>query len=72
LKRNHVLNVTNGNGDAMHKYGSIRINEPETDSWNSNEIKFTILEGKTKVTLQIFRFAEGCIMAVDNYNLVKL
>ena len=72
FKRNHVLNVTNGNGDSMHKYGSVKINEPEIDSWNSNEIKFTILEGKTKVTLQIFRFAEGCIMAVDNYKLVKL
>ena len=56
----------------MHKYGSVKINDPEIDSWNSNEIKFTILDDKTKVTLQIFRFAEGCTMAVDNYKLVKL
>ena len=70
-KRNHVITVTAKDGDENFKYGTKTIKEPKSGTWISNAIEFTVLEGKTTVTLQIFRFADGCITAVDNYKLIK-
>ena len=70
-KRNHVITVTAKDGDGNYKYGTKTIKEPKSGTWISNAIEFTVLEGKTTVTLQIFRFADGCITAVDNYKLIK-
>ena len=70
-KRSHVITVTAKDGDGNHKYGTKTIKEPKSGTWISNAIEFTVLEEKTTVTLQIFRFGDGCITAVDNYKLIK-
>ena len=71
-KRSHTLTVTAKGDNDNHKYGFVSVDEPTSNKWNSSTIEFTVLDGKTKVSLQIFRFAEGAIMAVDNYKLTKL
>lgn len=71
-KRTHVLSVVCGKGGESQQLAKENIAEPKNGTWASSSLDFTVPQNKSKVTLQLFRFAEGATVSVDNYKLVKL
>ena len=71
-KRTHVLSVVYGKGDESQQLVKENIAEPKNDTWASSSLDFSVPQNKSEVTLQLFRFAEGTTVSVDNYKLVKL
>jgi hypothetical protein len=71
-KRTHVLTVVCGKGDEIQQLAKENIAEPQSGKWISSNLKFTVPKDKTKISLQLFRFAEGTEVSIDNYKLVKL
>ncbi len=71
-KRTHVLSVVCGKGDESQQLAKENIAEPKNGTWASSSLDFTVPQNKSKVTLQLFRFAEGATVSVDNYKLVKI
>ena len=70
-KRNINLAVVCGTGENS-KLATASIEEPQSGKWISSNLKFTVPKDKTKISLQLFRFAEGTEVSIDNYKLVKL
>ena len=71
-KRTHVLSVVCGKGDESQQLAKENIAEPNNGTWASRSLDFTVPQNKTEVTLQLFRFAKGTEVSIDNYKLVKL
>ena len=71
-KRTHVLTVVCGKGEESQQLVKENIAEPKNGTWISSSLDFTVPQNKSEVTLQLFRFAEGTTVSVDNYKLVKL
>ena len=71
-KRTHVLSVVCGKGDESQQLAKESIAEPKNGAWASSSLDFSVPQNQSEVTLQLFRFAEGTTMSVDNYKLVKL
>lgn len=71
-KRTHVLTVVCGKGDESQQLAKENIAEPKNGVWASGSLDFTVPQNKSEVTLQLFRFADGTTVSVDNYKLVKL
>lgn len=71
-KRTHVLSVVCGKGGESQQLAKENIAEPKNGTWASSSLDFTVPQNKSKVTLQLFRFAEGATVSVDNYKLVKI
>ena len=71
-KRTHVLSVVCGKGDESQQLAKENIAEPDNGTWASRSLDFTVPQNKSEVTLQLFRFAEGTEVSIDNYKLVKL
>jgi hypothetical protein len=71
-KRTHVLSVVCGKGGESQQLAKENIEEPKNATWASSSLDFTVPQNKSKVTLQLFRFAEGATVSVDNYKLVKI
>ena len=71
-KRTHVLSVVCGKGGESQQLSKENIAEPKNGTWASSSLDFTVPQNKSKVTLQLFRFAEGATVSVDNYKLVKI
>ena len=71
-KRNINLSVTCGTGDDVLKLATIVVSEPKSGKWIENKLDFMVPANQTKVSLQLFRFAEGTKVSIDNYKLVKI
>ena len=71
-KRTHVLSVVCGKGDESQQLAKESIAEPKNGAWASSSLDFSVPQNKSEVTLQLFRFAEGTTVSVDNYKLVRL
>ena len=71
-KRTHVLSVVCGKGGESQQLAKENIAEPKNGTWASSSLDFTVPQNKSEVTLQLFRFAEGATVSVDNYKLVKI
>ena len=71
-KRTHVLTVVCGKGDESQQLVKENIAEPKNGTWTSSSLNFTVPQNKSVVTLQLFRFAEGTEVSIDNYKLDKL
>ena len=71
-KRTHVLSVVCGKGDDSQQLAKESIAEPKNGAWVSSSLDFSVPQNKSEVTLQLFRFAEGTTVSVDNYKLVRL
>jgi hypothetical protein len=70
-KRTHVLSVVCGKGDESQQLAKENIGEPKNGTWASSSLDFTVPQNKSEVTLQLFRFADGTTVSVDNYKIVK-
>lgn len=71
-KRTLILSVVSGKGDESQQLAKENIAEPKNGTWVSSSLDFTVPQNKSEVTLQLFRFADGVTVSVDNYKLVKL
>ena len=71
-KRTHVLTVVCGKGEESQQLVKENIAESKNGAWITSSLDFTVPQNKSEVTLQLFRFAEGTTVSVDNYKLVKL
>ena len=71
-KRTHVLIVVCGKGDESQQLAKESKAEPKNGAWASSSLDFSVPQNKSEVTLQLFRFAEGTTVSVDNYKLVRL
>ena len=71
-KRTHVLSVVCGKGDESQQLAKESKAEPNNGAWASSSLDFSVPQNKSEVTLQLFRFAEGTTVSVDNYKLVRL
>ena len=70
-KTNYAVNVTSGVEEAGHTYGKEEVKEPKQGEWKQHTIEFTLIEGKEKVTLRVYRWAKGVTLNVDDFKLVK-
>lgn len=71
-KRTHVLSVVCGKGGESQQLAKENIAEPKNGTWTSSSLDFTVPQNKSEVTLQLFRFADGTTVSVDNYKLIKI
>ena len=71
-KRTHVLSVVCGKGDESQQLAKESKAEPKNGAWAFSSLDFSVPQNKSEVTLQLFRFAEGTTVSVDNYKLVRL
>ena len=71
-KRTHVLSVVCGKGGESQQLIKENIAEPMNGTWTSSSLDFTVPQNKSEVTLQLFRFADGTTLSIDNYKLFKL
>ena len=71
-KRTHVLTDVCGKGEESQQLVKENIAEYKNGAWITSSLDFTVPQNKSEVTLQLFRFAEGTTVSVDNYKLVKL
>ena len=71
-KRTHVLSVVCGKGDESQQLAKESKAEPKNGAWASSSLDFSVPQNKSEITLQLFRFAEGTTVSVDNYKLVRL
>jgi hypothetical protein len=72
-KGNYAVKVSSGGdkGSTPYFYKVDDIKEPEDDKWTLHELEFTVIEGKENVTLQVYRWAPGTTLNVDNFKLAK-
>jgi len=70
-KTNYVVKVSSGKKGDMHQYGGEKVKEPGANKWQNHEIEFTVIEGREAVMLQVYRWAEGVTLNVDDFKLIK-
>ncbi|PCI33657.1 MAG: hypothetical protein COB60_07425 [Flavobacteriaceae bacterium] len=70
-KTNYSVKATSGKKGNTHKYGEVKVVEPGENKWKQHTIEFTVVKGREKVTLQVYRWAEGVILNVDDFKLIK-
>jgi hypothetical protein len=70
-KTNYAVNVTSGGKEDGHTYGKEEVKEPKQGEWKQHTIEFTVIEGKEKVTLHVYRWAKGVTLNVDDFMLSK-
>ena len=58
--------------DESQQLAKENIAEPNNGTWASRSLDFTVPQNKSEVTLQLFRFAEGTEVSIDNYKIDKL
>lgn len=70
-KTNYAVKAVSGKKGDMHVYKVDDMKEPGADKWTLHELEFTVVEGKERVALQVYRWAKDVILNVDNFKLVK-
>ena len=70
-KSNYSVNVISGKKEDRHIYAEEKLVEPKANKWKTTEIEFTVIEGKEKVTIQLYRWAKDVTMNVDDFKLIK-
>ena len=70
-KTNYMVKATSGKKGDMHKYAEDKVVEPGENQWKQHKIQFTVIEGREKVALQVYRWAEGITLNVDDFKLEK-
>tara|TARA_R110002049_G_scaffold45604_2_gene132933 strand:- start:46214 stop:46768 length:555 start_codon:yes stop_codon:yes gene_type:complete len=71
-KTNYAVKVISGAKGNTHIYGENNVKEPGENKWREHKIVFTVLEGKEKVALQVYRWAEGITLNVDDFSLTEM
>ena len=68
---NYVINATAGKKGDMHRYGQEKVVEPKANKWKEHQIEFTVVEGREKVALSVYRWAKDVTLNIDDFKLVK-
>ena len=70
-KSNYTVKVASGKKGDVHIYGDNKMVAPKANNWKEHKIEFTVIEGREKVAFQVYRWAEGVTLNVDDFKLVK-
>lgn len=70
-KANYSVKATSGKKGDTHSYGQDKLVEPKANNWKEHNIEFTVIEGREKVTLSVYRWAKDVTLSVDDFKLVK-
>jgi len=70
-KTNYSVKASSGKKGDIHKYGEVKLVEPGGNNWKLHRFEFTVIEGREKVALQVYRWAEGVILNIDDFQLIK-
>tara|TARA_B100000809_G_scaffold237914_1_gene258235 strand:- start:29625 stop:30167 length:543 start_codon:yes stop_codon:yes gene_type:complete len=70
-KSNYSVKVISGGKADTHIYKGDNMKEPGADLWKQHKIEFTVVEGREKVTLQVYRWAPGTILNIDDFKIKK-
>lgn len=70
-KTNYTVKASSGKKGDIHHYKKIELKEPGANKWQKHEVKFTVIEGREQVMLQVYRWAKDVTLNVDDFKLVK-
>jgi len=70
-KANYAVKATSGKKGDIHTYGQDKMVEPKANKWKEHKLEFTVIEGREKVTLTIYRWAKDVTLNVDDFKLIK-
>ncbi len=70
-KRNYSIGISSGKKGDSHSYKNEKVETPAEGEWESYSFKFKVKEGREKVSFQVGRWAEGGVLKVDNFKIVK-
>lgn len=70
-KTNYSVKVTAGKKGDIHVYGEDKVKEPGENKWKTHKMEFTVVEGREKVALQVYRWAKGVTLNIDDFKLIK-
>lgn len=70
VKANYTINATSGKKGDMHRYGQEKV-EPKGNNWKVHKLEFTVVEGREKVALNVYRWAKDATLNVDDFQLIK-
>lgn len=70
-KGNYTVTASSGKKGDTVTYGKEEIKDPATGVWKTHKISFTVEEGKEVVALQVYRWAEGVSLKIDDFKLIK-
>ena len=71
-KTNYSVKAMSGKKGDSHEYGGDILKEPGEGKWKEHKMKFTVIEGRERVTLSVYRWAKDIVLNVDDFKLVKL
>ncbi|GAB1308850.1 hypothetical protein KH5_15330 [Urechidicola sp. KH5] len=71
-KRNYSIGISSGKKGDSHSYKNEKIEMPVEGKWESHSFKFKVKEGREKISFQVGRWAEGGVLCVDNFKIVKM
>ena len=66
-----VFSVFSGPKEDRHLYLKKSIKNITMNNWSTQEFDFKVIPGREKVTLSIYRWAEGIEVDVDDFELIK-
>lgn len=70
-KSNYAVKATSGNKGDTHVYKVDDMKEPGANKWKQHKLEFTVIEGRERLALQVYRWAPNTTLNVDNFKLVK-
>ncbi len=71
FKTNYTMKATSGKKGDVHMYAKDEVKEAAPNEWTHHEIEFTVVEGRETTMFQIYRWAKGITLNVDNFKVVK-
>ena len=70
-KANYAVKATSGKKGDIHGYGQDKLVAPKANKWKEHKLEFTVIEGREKVTLTVYRWAKDVTLNVDYFELIK-
>ena len=67
---NLVFSVISGPKEDRYEYLKQTVKNIESNKWSVHEFNFKVIPGREKVTLSLYRWAEGEVVDVDDFELI--
>lgn len=66
---NLVFSILSGPKEDRHEYLKVPVKNIKPNNWSVHEFDFKVISGREKVTLSLYRWAEGVVVDVDDFEL---
>ncbi len=70
-KANYNVRVLSGKKGDIHFYAKDDLKKPKANNWRKHEFEFTVIEGREKISFQVYRWAKDVTLNLDNFKIVK-